>query len=224
MNKTNNTPFELRNGISKFTSEYKSNLILIVIVLIATIIVFNPIYSWGINSGINSVAASRLKADIDIKEEEYENLQSEKDELLNEISELSQVIEDNSDVNLKIKEHEDKKAELTAAIEAAQALSTSLDQQLETKKQTNDKVTSANAESTGTSKSLKSGDYRCPGSISAGTYKISGKSGNVVLYDISNSVKVSKNLETIEGNEFTLTIAEGEKLKVSKDVTITTIK
>lgn len=224
MNTASNNSSELRNKISNFASEYKRNLIFIIIVLIATIIAFKPIYNFGINSGVNSVAAARLKADIEIKEEEYANMQSSKDELLTEISEFSQVIEENSDINLKIKEHEDKKAELTAALESAQALSTSLDQQLETKKQTNDKVTSATTENTGTSKSLKAGDYRCPGSISAGTYKISGKSGNVVLYDISNSIKVSKNLETIEGNEFTLTIAEGEKLKVSKDVTITTIK
>lgn len=212
------------NKITKFVSDYKLNLIFIAIVLIVTIIAFKPIYSFGINSGVNSIASSRLETDIEIKEEEYENLQATKDALLDEISKLSQNIEENSDINLKIKEHEDKKSELTAALEAAQALSDSLDKQLESKKQTSDKVASATTENTGASKSLKAGDYRCPGSISAGTYKISGKSGNVVLYDISNSVKVSKNLETIEGNEFTLTIAEGEKLKVSKDVTIATIK
>lgn len=212
------------NKIHEFISVYKTNLIFIAVILLAAIILFKPFYNLGIRSGINSVAASRLKADTTIKEQELENLKSTKAELLNEISELSQTIEDNSDINLKIKEHEDKKSELNSAINTAQALSDSLDKQLKSKQQTSNQVTSATSETSGASKTLKAGDYRCPGAISAGTYKISGKSGNIVLYDISNSVKVSKNLESIENNEFTLSISEGEKLKISKDVTVTVIK
>ena len=122
-----------------------------------------------------------------------------------------------------MKEHEELLTGLTTAITEAQALSDTLDKQLASKQQMSSQMNSITNITPGITRTLKAGDYRCPSNIKAGTYKISGNEGNLLLYDIANSIRVSKKLETLDGNEFTLTISEGEKLKVDKTVKITSM-
>ncbi len=206
-----------------FFLRHKWHSVFLTTVAIITAIACVPMHRLGDTAGINSLARERLNEEISIKEKEYRELTVVRDDLVSDIKKLEQNSAENGDVNIRMKENEETIAGLNAAITEAEALSVSLDKQLETKKQTSSQVNSITSITPGATKALKAGDYRCPGAIKPGTYKITGESGNILLYDISNSIRVSKNLETLDGNEFTLAISEGEKLKVDKNVKITSM-
>ena len=210
----------------KLTALYNSHKwhsIFLAALIIITAVLCVPMHKLGDKTGISSIAKKQLWKEIETMTDEYKKLEKDRDQLNNTIFNLTQAASENGSINAQMKEHEENIEGLNTAIEQAQALSDSLDKQLSQKKATDSQMTSITSITPGASRTLKAGDYRCPGAIKAGTYKISGSEGNIVLYDISNSIRVSKKLETLDGNEFTLTIAEGEKLKVDKTVKITSM-
>ncbi len=206
-----------------FYLSHKWHSIFVAVMILVTAIACVPMNNLGDKTGINSLAKKQLWEDIEAKTNEYKQLEKEKEQLNTTIYNLTQAASENGSINAQMKEHEEDIEGLNTAIEQARAISESLDKQLEQKKKADSQMTSITSITPGASRTLKAGDYRCPGAIKAGTYKISGSEGNIVLYDISNSIRVSKKLETLDGNEFTLTIAEGEKLKVDKTVKITSM-
>lgn len=206
-----------------FFENHKWHTIFLVVLIIVTAIGCVPMHKLGDNAGVNSLAKEQLLEEIDVKSKEYKGFEDSKKQLDTTIFNLTQAAAEIGDVNVRMKDHEEKVSGLTTAIADAQALSELLDKQLAEKQQTSSQINSITNITPGATRTIKAGDYRCPGAIKAGTYKISGDEGNILLYDISNSIRVSKKLETLDGNEFTLTISEGEKLKIDKNVKITSM-
>jgi len=206
-----------------FYQNYRWHSIFLCIILILAFIISVPVHRLGDAAGIKSLAKERIIAETDLKIKEYNKLEDTRDQLNKTIYNLTKAAEEIGDVNIRMKEHEETLAGLTNAIAEAQALSSVLDKQLASKQATQSQIDSMTNITPGVPRTLSAGDYRCPANIKAGTYKISGDEGNILLYDIANSIRLSKKLETLDGHEFTLTISEGEKLKVDKTVKITSM-
>lgn len=203
---------------------HKLKSIYTVLLIITTAICCVPMYRLGDKAAIRAVAHERVNKEIDTIQREYNQLDEEKKQLETTIYNLTQSINQNSSINVKIKDDEEKLAALAAELDAAKRLSETLDEQLNEKRGINNQVNSLNSNAEGKSRDIKAGTYQCTSDIEAGSYRLSGSSGNIIVYDISNSVRISKNLERLDGNEFTFSISSGEKLKIDKDMKLTEMK
>ena len=169
---------------------------------------------------------NRLNAEIKDKQEEYNSLSEQKTQLETEISTLTDEANSNSEINVKIKSDEEKLAELNSQLDTAKKTNEALTKQLEEKKNAQQEqpkrrdVNSVSGSVSGKETKLAANTYSCPDNIEAGTYEISAKEGNIIVYGTNGKIRVSKNLASIDGNSYTLTIKDGERIKFDKEVTI----
>jgi predicted RNase H-like nuclease (RuvC/YqgF family) len=212
-----------QNEKNSNTKNKKQSVYTIIIAIVAVILCF-PSFFAGRYFSARSEAKGRLNEVIADKQEEYDALSAEKESIDADISSLTQAVEDGSDINVKIKTDEETIESLNSQLEEAKAKATALDEELARAKEQSSQLDSVSSSADGKSQTLKADTYNCPKDITAGTYKISGSSGNIIVYDISNSIRISKNLANLDGNEYTFTISEGEKLKVDKEVKLTSTK
>lgn len=198
----------------------KERIIYFSILTALTVILSAVAYSSGVKGSIRSAASKQLNEEIALNQAEHDRLTEEKAQLETEISASSAEAQTNSEINVKMKSDEDRLAALNSQLEAAKKTNADLTQQLEEKKSLSSHVSSVSGTVKGKKTNLKAGTYSCPGDIEAGTYEISGKEGNIIVYGTDNKVRVSKNLATTEGNSYTLTLRDGERIKFDKDITI----
>lgn len=186
----------------------------------ATVILCIVMFFLGRGLSIRRTAMNRLNAEIKDKQEEYNSLSEQKTQLETEISTLTDEANSNSEINVKIKSDEEKLAELNSQLDTAKKTNEALTKQLEEKKSLNSHVNSVSGSVSGKETKLAANTYSCPDNIEAGTYEISAKEGNIIVYGTNGKIRVSKNLASIDGNSYTLTIKDGERIKFDKEVTI----
>lgn len=174
----------------------------------------------GRYTAIRNSAMKQLNSEVAVKQEEYDNLLAEKTQLEAEIQAFSDDAEANSEINIKMKEDEEKLSALQAQLDTAKKSNEQITKQLEEKKALNSHVDSISSSVSGKKTNVKANTYSCPSDIEEGTYEISGKEGNIIVYDTDNKIRVSKNLATTDGNSYTLTIRSGERIKFDKEVTV----
>lgn len=189
---------------------------------LAAVTLILSVSSFFLGKGLSTkrIAMHRLSSEIDIKREEYNSILDQKTGLENEITALTDEANSNSDVNIKIRENEEKLALLNSQLEAAKKTNEEITKKLEEKKALSNHVDSVSGSVSGKETKLGANTYSCPSDIEAGTYEISAKEGNIIVYGTNNKIRVSKNLSTVDGNSYTLTIKDGERIKFDKDVTI----
>ena len=198
----------------------KGHIIYFSILAALTVILCIAAYSAGQFSSIHSAASKQLSAETAQKQDEYNSLSESKKKLEEEISIASSEAQTNSDINIKMKNDEDKLSSLNSQVEAAKKTNENLTKQLEEKKALSSQVSSVSGTVKGKETKLKANTYSCPADIEAGTYAISAKEGNIIVYGTDSKIRVSKNLAATEGNSYTLTLRDGERIKFDKDVTI----
>jgi len=189
------------------------------ILALITAVLCVPVFFLGSISGVHRAAANRLKSDIAEKRSEYNALTDEKSGVEQEIIYYNNQIEANSDMNVKMKEHEEKNASVAAEIEQEKAKSAELDTALAEARKASEQTRSTAAPTQQLS-TIKADTYSCPNDIEAGSYTLSAAEGNIVIYGTNGQIRVSKSLSMLDGNEYTVQIKDGEKLKVDKDVSI----
>lgn len=198
----------------------KERIIYISLLAASTVVLCSASLFAGRSIAIHNTAMKQLNSDMTVKKEEYDRLSSEKAQLETEIQVFSDDAEANSKINVKMKEDEEKLATLQTQLDTAKKDNEQITKQLEEKKQLSNQVDSVKSSVEGKEKKVKANTYYCPADIEAGTYEVSGKEGNIIVYGTDNKIRVSRNLATTDGNSYTLTIRSGERIKFDKDVTV----
>ena len=203
-----------------FIKKNKKKIIYLAVLTAVTAVLCIVFYNLGNTTAIHRAASKQLRAETAQKQEEHDSLTNEKNSLEEEIKSYKEQAESDSELNVKMKQDEEALTSLNTQIAEAKTTGEALDKQLEEKKSLNSKVNSVSTSVTGQLKTIKPNTYSCPGDIEAGSYTISASEGNIIIYGSNGSVRVSKNLATIDGNEYTINIRDGEKLKIDKTVSI----
>lgn len=198
----------------------KEHLIYISLLTASTAVLCSVSLLAGRSMATRSAAMKQLNEEITLKQNEYDSLLEEKAQIESEIQAFSADAEANSVVNVKMKEDEEKLSALQAQLDRAKSDNERITKQLEEKKKLNNQVDSVSGSVSGKETKVKANTYSCPSDIEAGSYTISGKEGNIIVYGTDNKIRVSKNLVTTDGNSYTLTIRNGERIKFDKDVTV----
>ncbi|MDO5397667.1 MAG: hypothetical protein Q4G33_07035 [bacterium] len=198
----------------------KERIIYISLLALSTAVLCSFSLLLGKNTATRSAAIKQLEAETALKQEDYNVLLAEKTQLETEIQAFTDDAEANSEVNIKIKEDEDKLTALQTQLDTAKQNNEQITKQLEEKKELLSQVDSVSSSVSGKETKVKANTYSCPSDIETGTYEISGKEGNIIVYGTDNKIRVSINLATTDGNSYTLTIRSGERIKFDKDVTV----
>ena len=216
-------PPSLSERLKNFFGFYKWQTIVTVVIIAATVAASFYVYKKGDSDAIHELAMDKVNNDIEYLDNEYEKLESTKDQLETTIYNLKSNIDQNSYITKEIEEHEDQLADLSAQIASARASIEDLDEQIAQKEEQAQQVDSISAEAVGRAKTLKKGSYSCPDDFAEGSYRISGESGTILVYDSSNKLRLSQSLSVLDNNEFTIQLKEKESFEVTDDVTIQTV-
>ncbi len=152
-----------------------------------------------------------------------ENLENKREELRGEIKNTKQSLADKNEISSEAQEYSDKLNELKAQADTANRTLTELDATIAKKKEYIEQSGSIKRLSRGRSVTLSDKTLKCPDDISSGRYIAEG-SGNLLVYNTSDKLRISENLSTIATSSFTFDLEEGESVKATESLTLTTLK
>ncbi len=177
------------------------------------IIVINN--SFILESKARSTVASEKKEFLsNIKE-----LRAEKKQLTKEAEGYDAELKQNTMLIEEVEALKTTLDEYTADIEAANNTVLELDTAISEKQAYYDSLSELEDETVSDTKTLKSGDYKCPSSIKAGRYTAEG-TGKIYFYTIANTLKDKADLSTIDTHSYSFEITSGESLKIDGSVTL----
>ena len=209
--------------LKNFFGFYKWQTIVTIVIIAAAAAVSYPVYTRGDSNAVRELAMDKVNNDIEYLDNEYAKLEDTKKQLETTIYNLKSNIDQSSYINKEVEAHEEQLAELSAQIAAARASIEDLDEQIAQKEEQAQQVDSISAGTVGRAKTLKKGSYKCPDDFAEGSYKISGESGSILVYDSSKKLRLSQTLSMLDNNEFTIQLKEKESFEVTSDVTIQTV-
>lgn len=168
-----------------------------------------------------SLAHAELKTEISQMTENISLLQEEKDTLNTKISDANTELSTKTTINNYFMEAKKKNDELKNSITDLKQKSSELDKQIKEKQSKSSPISSETK--TGKSYPLKSGkEYSCPSDIPAGRYIATGK--GTILISSAGKTKATEDLSVAYNNSYTFTLAVGEKIKATSDITLAEIK
>ena len=195
------------------TKSIKIKLIYCIILAAVTAGLSFAAYHFGKVYNIHSQASMLLNREISELNTQYNNINSQKQMLENQKKDLQSQISDKSYINKEIETSVKQTDKLTKDIQEAKNKIAVLDTQIAEKKNTLLKIEAIASAASGKRLTLKEGTYECPGNIAPGRYTISGKN-TLLIYNSSNSLKISENLSRLDDNSFTFNIESGEKIRI----------
>lgn len=171
------------------------------------------------------ILESRAKAQIASERsrysEEIDKLKKEQASLNSETEKYDKTLEENKQLVAEIDTLTNELNSYTTDVEDAAARQTSLDEQITEKKNYLSGLDSISEETEGTSRTLKEGEYKCPGDLPAGRYKAEGEA-TIYLYDISpSSLRDKQDLSTVDSHTYTFTLQSGDTFKTDGEVKLT---
>lgn len=161
--------------------------------------------------------------ELDTLLKENKELEAKRNELKNSVTETEQDIESKNEISIEEQEYETQLERLQQELDAANRTLTELDTSIQKKKEYIEQSGNIKSPTRGRSVTASSKTLDCPDDIAKGRYIAEG-SGNLLVYNSSNKLRISENLSTIDTNSFTFDIDEGESVKVTETVTFTTLK
>lgn len=197
-----------------------------ILIIIASVLVAAAAVSGGFFAHDYSSARevrSAFNSELELLLKENEELDKKKDELKNSVSETERSIDSKNEMGAEAAEYESQLETLRQKLDSANKTLTELETSIEKKKEYIDQADSIKKVTKGRSFTASDKKLECPDSISAGRYIAEGR-GNLLVYNSSNTLRISENLSTIDTNSFTFDISEGEAVKVTESVTFTSLR
>ncbi len=168
-------------------------------------------------------ARAAFKNELNDMKEENKQLEKEKRELKNSVSETERSIESKNEISAEAEEYQTQLDALEAELGEANRMLTEMDESIRKKKEYIEQAVKIKNQKEGRSFTAADKTLKCDDDILAGRYIAEG-SGNLLIYNSSGSLRISENLSTIDTNSFTFDLADGESVKVTDRVTFTTLK
>lgn len=196
-------------------------LIIIVSVLVAAAAVSGGFFAHDYSSARE--ARSAFGKELELLLKENEDLDKKKDELKNSVTETERSIESKKEIIAEAAEYENQLETLRQKLESANKTLTELETSIEKKREYLEQADSIKKMSKGRSFTASDKKLECPEDIAEGRYIAEGR-GNFLIYNSSNTLRISENLSTIDTNSFTFDIGDGEAVKITESVTFTSLK
>lgn len=168
-------------------------------------------------------SAAEFKSALNSLLDENEKLNQRREELKSNVSETEKNIENKNEIRIEADEYADRLNELKAQVDASNRMLTEMEASIKKKNEYIEKADSIKRLSRGRSVSLSDKTFKCPDDIAAGRYIAEGR-GNLLIYNTENKLRISENLTNIDTNSFTFDIEEGESVKATESLTLTTLK
>ncbi|MGN0106678.1 MAG: hypothetical protein ACI4A5_03130 [Hominilimicola sp.] len=196
----------------------------LILVSALTIIIALILFLTGNHITTHRLAKEKLDKEITSAQKTIDDLQTQKDEVQQQISDIETELSTKSTINNYYMEYKKTYDELTNEITDLKKQSAQLDTEIEAKQQELEKSSGISEDKKGKSYTLKKDQiYTCPDKIPAGRYTVSG-SGTLVITTSTGKVRATQNLDVAYDNSYTFTLSDKEQIKVSSEVTITELK
>lgn len=164
-------------------------------------------------------ASKKINTEIKTLEKETERYERNIEKSKNEIDEINETISKSGDVRIEFEKYQSDVQDLESNIEKSRERIEALQNELGALNKEREKYESISNSELGEERTFEKGDYSCPKDISPGRYKIIG-SGNLLLYNSSNTLKISENLSKLDTSSYVMPIEEGDVIKLSENVII----
>lgn len=194
----------------------------IIIIAAAAVIVILAVSAgfFAHSHATKSQAKNNFKNELSALETENYKLEKKRSELKDSVSETESDIEAKNEIGLEAEEYINKLEATRQEVEAANQTLSNLETSIEKKQEYLKQADSIKPPVEGNILSVMSETLDCPSDISPGRYIAEG-SGNLLIYNSSNKLRISENLTNIDTNSFTFDIESGESIKVTDSVTFT---
>lgn len=203
---------------------YYKKIIIIKISIAAAllaVIILSAVFSHA--GAVRRKAKKELKSEISLLQSENYRLEKKQSDLKDDISDIEDEIDSKNEIAEEASEYMAEYENLKAGVAEAEKSLSELNASIE-RKQTYLKQSKTIKKLSETEEIYVSGEtLKCPADISAGRYIASGD-GNLLVYNTSNSLRLSENLGSIETNSFTFDISAGESVKAAGSVTLAELK
>ncbi len=199
----------------------KKGLITVVAVFVLAASVAAGYFTHGCWASFEARAA--FKNELNDMKEENKQLEKEKRELKNSVSETERNIESKNEIAVEAEEYQTQLDALESELGEANRMLTEMDESIRKKKEYIGQADKIKNQKRGRSFTAYNKTLECDDDIQSGRYIAEG-SGNLLIYNSSGTLRISENLSTIDTNSFTFDIADGESVKVTDSVTFTTLK
>lgn len=176
-------------------------------------------YFLGKKSAVTSKADKIINDEIiSINMENY-SLETERNSLTEEINGADDRIKNKSSINKEIEDYKKQAEDYKKEISDAENVIGELNDTIDKKNEYLEKMNEMRNEASEEERTLKEGTYECPDDIEEGRYIVSG-TGWFLLYDSSNKLTTSENLQTLESGTYTFDLEEGGKIEIKGTVKI----
>jgi len=177
----------------------------------------------GFHADTTSIAKEKLAGEIAVLEKSTVSLNERKSELEEEIQSIETDLSTKDTVNNYYMEYKKTYDELTSEIADLEAELAQLDSELAEKQLQLDTLNGVKKEKEGRKFSLdNSENYTCPDEIPEGRYRAKGNGTIVISTQTGKNLK-SENLDTAYQNSYTFNIEKGQQIRVTGNVTLTTL-
>ncbi len=168
-------------------------------------------------------AKREIRAEMKVFGDENERLEQKRADLKNEISDFEEKIDSKNEVAEEAEEYMTEYENLKSGVDEAEKTLSEMNLSIERKKAYLEQSKDIKKLSEGKSVYASDKTLKCPSDIAEGRYIASG-GGNLLVYNSSDSLRISENLGSIDTNSFTFDISAGESVKAAGSVTFTELK
>lgn len=191
---------------------------------VITAVIALILFLVGFNVNTRSIAKEKLESEITVLKKKTDDLQAQKEEIQQQISDIETELSTKSTINNYYMEYKKTHDELTNEIADLKKQSADLDAEIKIKQQELEETSGISEGKRGKSYILKKDTiYTCPDKIPAGRYTVSG-SGTLVISSSTGKVRATQNLDVAYNNAYTFNLSDKEQIKVTSEVTITELK
>lgn len=197
--------------------------ILIISVSAATLILAVAAGFFAHSYATKSSANERFENELSTLNADNYKLEKKRSDLKDSVSEIETDIENKNEIGFEAQEYSNQLEAIKQELETSNETFTELNDSIEKKQEYIEKADSIKTLVEGDTFSITSETLDCSADISAGRYIARG-SGNLLIYNSSDKLRISENLSTIDTNSFTFDITSGESVKVTETVTLTELR
>lgn len=202
---------------------YKKRIIVKISIAAAllAVIILSAVFSHA--GAVKIMAKKELKSEISLLQSENYRLEKKQSDLKDDISDIEEEIDSKNEIADEAAEYIAEYENLKTGVDEAEKSLSEINASIERKQTYLKQSKTIKRLSEGEKLYASDETLKCPSDIPAGRYIASGD-GNLLVYNTSNSLRLSENLESIETNSFTFDISAGESVKAAGSATLTELK